>query len=205
MDFTVYLLKSSRCFRNILSPHLCSAVNQAMSEGKVPPEMLQATIVTLPKPGKSPDTPANFRPISLLNTDIKLYAKVLVQQLLLLLPTLIKAGQEGFIKRHWAPDGTRHNLNILSHVEYSKIPTIFLSLDAKKAFERIHWGFSLNSISMATFFTAINALYTTSTARVLANGVLSKSFTITNSTRQGCPLSLLIFDLVMEPLAKAIR
>lgn len=109
-----------------------------MSEGSVPPEMLQATIVTLPKLGKTYDTPTNFRPISLLNTDIKLYAKVLAKRLLTILLTPINVDQLGFIKGRQAPDGTQCILNILSDVEWSKIQTLFLSLDAGKAFDRIH-------------------------------------------------------------------
>lgn len=127
-----------KLYQNTLIPHLCSLFNQAMSEGREPLETLQVTIVTLLKPDNSPDTPANFRPISLLNSDIKLYAKALERRLLLDLPTLINADQVGFIKGCQVPDGTRCLLNILSHAESSKIPTVFLSLDAEKAFDRIH-------------------------------------------------------------------
>lgn len=115
--------------------------NQAMVEGSVPPEMLQAIIVSLPKPGKPSDTPANFRPISLLNSDVKLYAMVLARYLLSILPELINIDQVSFIKGLQAPNGTRQVLNILSLAERSKDPTLFLSLDAKKAFDCIHWGF----------------------------------------------------------------
>lgn len=49
---------------------------------------LQATILTLPKLRKSPDSLANFGLISLLNTDIKLYAKILASQILKVLPSI---------------------------------------------------------------------------------------------------------------------
>lgn len=45
-----------------LTPHLCATYTQTISDGLVPAEMLQATVVTLAKPGKSPDCPVNFRP-----------------------------------------------------------------------------------------------------------------------------------------------
>lgn len=77
----------NRAFSASLTPHLCAIFNQAMISGTVLAEMLQATVITLPKPGKAPDTPANFRPISLLNSDIKLYAKLLANRKLKKLPT----------------------------------------------------------------------------------------------------------------------
>lgn len=101
-----------KMFHSELLPHICSAFNQAMREGSFPPEMLQATIVTLPKPGK-PTSPVNFRPISLLNTDIKLYAKVLARCLLVILPSLINIDQVAFIKGRQAPDDTGRIINIL--------------------------------------------------------------------------------------------
>lgn len=67
-----------KCYQSTLTPYLCDAFNQILSGGTIPSGNLQATIVTLPKPGKTPDRPANFR-ISLLNTDIKLYAKVIAR------------------------------------------------------------------------------------------------------------------------------
>lgn len=76
-----------------LTPFLCATFNQAMVEGLVQAEMLKDTIVTLLKPGKSPDSPANFRLISILNSDIKLYLKLLANRILKVLPTLINADQ----------------------------------------------------------------------------------------------------------------
>lgn len=53
--------------------------------------------------------------------------------------------------------------------------------------------------------TWIAAIYSNPTAQVRVNGILSAPFPITNGTSQGCPLSLLIFDLTMELLLQRIR
>lgn len=106
--------KYYRNFQPTLTPFLSSIFNQAMADGSVPAAMLQATIVTLPKPGKTPA--ANFRPISLLNSDIKLYAKLLVNRVLQFLPSPVNPDQVGFIKGRQAPDGTRRLRNILSDI-----------------------------------------------------------------------------------------
>lgn len=64
------------------------------SSPSLPKEMLDALIVTLPKPGKTPDVPQNFRSISLLNMVLKLYAKLLTE----VLPDLVHPDQTGFTR-----------------------------------------------------------------------------------------------------------
>lgn len=54
---------------------------QATLTSSLPKKMLKAYAVTLPKPDKDPMTPTSFRSISLLNTDVKFYAKLIAKQL----------------------------------------------------------------------------------------------------------------------------
>lgn len=84
-----------------------------------------------------------------------------------------------------------------------------LSTDAEKAFDRVDWQFlqsTLRHIGLGSRMQSwIQALYTGPTAAVLVNGVRSEYFPLSNGTRQGCPLSLLIFALTLEPFLCKVR
>lgn len=84
-----------------------------------------------------------------------------------------------------------------------------MALDAEKAFDRVHWGnlqAALNKFGLEGFsLSAISALYSNPSANIYTSNSLSDTFRISNGTRQGCPLSPLIFTLIMEPLAESIR
>lgn len=89
------------------------------------------------------------------------------------------------------------------------MPSLFLSLEAEKEFDHVHWGL-LKAVLLkfgvhSWFHSAILSLYSNPRAKVLTSGTLSTPLTITNKTRQGCPLSPLILALLMEPLAAKIR
>lgn len=82
-------------------------------------------------------------------------------------------------------------------------------MDAKKAFDHVQLGLLGQGTDRFGFvgpiFSAIMALYTNHSAQVYTSGVLSDPFDIANGTGQGCPLSPLIFNLLIEPLACYIR
>lgn len=62
-------------------PQQCKVFHAAASLASFPSEMLQATIITLPKPGKEPDKAQNFSPISVLNINPKVYPKPLANRI----------------------------------------------------------------------------------------------------------------------------
>lgn len=169
---------------------------------------LQAQISVIPKEGKDPGLCGSYRQISLLNTDLKLLTKIIATRLQHL-PSLIHLDQVGFVPTREARDNTTKVLNLLHIANSTKTPCVFLGTDAEKAFDRVSWQFmfaTLRHIGLGDkMLNWVTAAYLNPTAGVRANGVVSKIFPITNGTRQGCPLSPLLFALSLEPFLCHVR
>lgn len=157
-----------KTFQNILIPHLVKIYSSAAASSSFPPEMLQALIVALPKPGIEPDSPQNFRSISLLNNNIKIYAKLLAIRLVNILPSLIDIDQSGFTKGRQTAGATRHLINVIHMAGERRTPSLLHALDVEKAFNRIYWKFLAMVLNKFGFdgpiHNAIMALYTSSSA-----------------------------------------
>ena len=86
---------------------------------------------------------------------------------------------------------------------------MIISIDAKKAFEKIQHPFMIKAIQKAgiegTYLNIIKAMYDKPTANIILNGEKLKALPLKSGTRQGCPLSPLLFNIVLEVLATAIR
>ena len=79
----------------------------------------------------------------------------------------------------------------------------------KKTFNKIQHPFMIKTLQKVgtegTYLNIIKAMYDKATANIILNGEKLKTFLLTSETRQGCPLSPLLFNIVLEVLATAIR
>ena len=86
---------------------------------------------------------------------------------------------------------------------------MIISTDAEKAFEKIQHPFIIKTLQKAgiegTYLNIIKVIYDKPTANVVLNGKKLKAFPLKSGTRQGCSLSPLLFNIVLEVLATAIR
>ena len=73
-------------FQMKLIPHLITLFEEMVGDGQMPPSMREALLVMLLKPDKPADLCSSYRPLSLLNIDTKLFAKILFNRPLPLLP-----------------------------------------------------------------------------------------------------------------------
>ncbi|KAJ1155329.1 hypothetical protein NDU88_008059 [Pleurodeles waltl] len=198
-----------RC-SDILGPHLLSMYEEAEKQGRFPNEIDQATIVVIPKTQPPSRHCSAYRPISLLNTEIKVLSSILASRLREVIPTLVHPDHCGFMPTR----STRHcirrlHLALAHHTTLSHTPLALLLLDFEKAFDTVDWSF-LDHVLLKNglgpkFRRLVKLLYSNPTARVQVNGVVSDAFPIGRGTRQGCPLSPLLFALIIEPLAILLR
>ena len=86
---------------------------------------------------------------------------------------------------------------------------MIISIDAEKAFDKIQHPFMIKTLQKAgiegTYLNIIKAMYDKPTANIILNGENLKAFPLKSGTRQGCPVSPLLFNIVLEVLATAIR
>ena len=86
---------------------------------------------------------------------------------------------------------------------------MIISIDAEKASDKIQHPFMINILQKVgiegTYLNLIKAIYDKPTANVILNGEKLNTFSLRSQTRQGCPLSPLSFNIVLEVLATAIR
>lgn len=75
-----FSLQYYKSFSEVLSPRLLDTLNTLSDPQTRPDRMLAAHFTVIPKEGKDPSSVANYRPISLLNVDIKIYAKILANR-----------------------------------------------------------------------------------------------------------------------------
>lgn len=192
-----------------LGPFFFDMINFSIEKGNFSRDVNTALISLLLKKDKDPTECSSYRPLSLLNSDLKIFAKLLARRLESYMSKLVKPDQTGFIKTRMAADNLRRLLHIVDAAEASKIPVSLLSLDAMKAFDRLEWSFLWSVLEVMgfgnTFIGMIKTMYSNPSARVLSGRTFSSLFPVSRSSRQGCPLSPALFVLSLEPLAQAIR
>lgn len=198
-----------KTFKTELMPIMKQTFNAVSTTVPFGSQSMQAYITLVPKIDKDHTLCGNYRPISLTNLDLRIYSKIIANRLTPIIPRYIHLDQVGFVKGREARDNTLKTLTLLEYVQRGSIPSCLLAIDAEKAFERVGWSFLKETLIQwglgAVMIDKIMTLYQHPTAKIRANSNLSGEIMIANGTRQGCPLSPILYILIMEHLLNAIR
>lgn len=196
-------------FNATLAPFLVAMFEEALEKEELPPTLKQGLIKLIPKPQKDKLNIENWRPISLLNNDAKIFALIFAKRLKLGLNEIIDEEQSGFMPGRNITNNIRLILDMIDYNEYILDDSLILFIDFYKAFDTISHQFITRVIQFfgfgEGFLKVVRTLYKGCNGSVkLTNGTTPR-FDIRRGIRQGCPLSPLLFLLVAQAMAVHIK
>ena len=151
----------------------------------------------------------NYRPISLLQVDYKIIARVMANRFKTVLPKLVSENQSCCVLGRDIADTICNIRDIIDMVEKDDLECYILKFDQEKAFDRVSHEYLIATLKKFgfgdNFVTWIEIFYTDICSSVKCNGFLTNYFKIKNGIRQGCPISALLYVLAAESLQNAIQ
>ena len=156
----------------------------------------------------NPSKLKNWRPISLLTLDYKILTKILASRLNLVLNKLLHPFQSSGVKDRNVLNNILNLDTIIQYIEENNLNAAFISLDNEKAFDRLEQNFMIKVLEKCNFpqdyITWIKIIYSNIKTKILVNGVFTECIDISRSVRQGCPLSMPLYILSLEPFIHKI-
>lgn len=197
-----------------LGSHMVRAFNHLFLSAEADPAMpgtsRSGIIIPIFKGDDKPaDDPDSYRPITLLNTDVKLVAKVLAMRMGTPLDSVLDATQTAFVPGRWIGDNVLFHLEEVDYLTASQQPACILGLDFNKAYDRVDRGWLFQCMAALGIPDAccrwVKLLLQGSQAWICFNGWQSRVFAVPSGCAQGSPLSPLLYVISAQPLSARFR
>jgi hypothetical protein len=193
---------------DIVGEDMVGVLNEILQRGELSETQKQGIIILIPK-ALHPSSTKDFRPITLLTTDYKILTKVLANRLKMYLAKLVNIAQKGSVPGRTILDAISTIRDVMKYKNTAKEAGCILSIDFQNAYDVIDHGYLLKVLEHHQlgkgFVNYIRCILRGGTSRIQINGHMSQSFPIHRSVRQGCPLSMILCILAMNPLLHTLQ
>lgn len=189
--------------------HLLAVCAEAFSQGALPESMTTGVVALLYKDKGSRADLNNYRPITLLNTDYKLIAKAFANRIADPLSTVLEPTQTAFMPGRWIGDNILNHLEEVEYLHAESAPGCVLFLDFEKAFDRVSRPWIQRCMERLGFeHTArrwASILHSNTFVHIMYNGWRTDRLPLHSGVFQGSPLSPLLFNIAVQPLASHMQ
>ena len=191
-----------------LGPLLLKTCNYSFEKGELSASQKQV-IILIQKKDRDVTLIKNWRPISLINVDIKIASKALAARMKTVIHSLISYDQMAYVKGRYIGESVRLIDDLLKYAEDENIDGILFAADIEKAFDSVNHNFMFAALKRFgfgnDFVRWIKTIFKKSQSCVMNNGTSTGYFNLETGTRQGDTLSPYLFILALETLLIQIR
>ncbi len=192
-------------FWNIIETPLMELFCECLDKKELSTTMKQGLITLIPKPEKDHLLIENWRPITLLNCDYKIFSLIFAKRLKRGLNEIIGETQTGFMTNRHISSNIRLVLDLLDYSDYIESEALVVFLDFYKAFDTVEHNFLYNALQIfgfgQNFVSTVEMFYKNINSSVLLYPHTTQRFPVMRSVRQGCPISPFLFLIVVELLS----
>lgn len=195
-------------FWGVIGLHLLEVFKEIL-EGEEMAESMRTGVISLLFKKGNPHLLDNYRPLTMLCVDYKILSKIIANRLVGVMSDIVGSDQTCGVKGRQISWNIQLHRDILAYVKDRKMAAICVSLDQQKAFDRLDyeilWEVMTKMGLGKQFIRWVRILYKEIYSKIKLNGFLTEKVHQARGLRQGCPLSVVLYVLYVEPLACAIR
>ena len=178
-------------------------------EGELSSSQKQAVIILIKKKDKDKRYISNWRPISLLDVDLKIASKALTLRIKPVFKNVICHDQMAYIKDRYIGESIRLVQDIIEYVDQEEEEAVLFSTDIERAYNSVNHNFIFATLRKfgfsPEFIQWVKMLLKNGQNCVMNNGKSTGYFNLKRGTRQGDPLPAYLFILVLEVLFLQVR
>ena len=183
-------------------------MNLMYLEGTMLGKQLEGLIVCIPKHAQA-KTIDDYRPLTLMNTDYKILTRIIAERLRPFMPIILHPNQLCGVQVNSVFEAVTVVREAILYAETTKKPICIVSIDFSAAFDKISHEYLYKVLSKHgfddTFIQQIKRLCDNATSEIQINSFRSGQIQIKRSVRQGCPFSMLIYALCLNPLIQSLE